>query len=326
MTKLHRHVRTLLQLILVCAAILLLWQSPNMMSRFGVYLLTRILFMGLMAMSVNLLMGFGGLTSLAQAGFAGIAGYAFAICRATYKMDYLPSVLIGMGIVLAVAVLFGLFSARTSGTTFMMMTLALANLIHLCSLQWVQLTRGYNGIIGVKGPEIFGVSYSSTRMTIYVVAVAVVVSYFLLKRLSKSPFGMAIQGMRDNSIKMNSLGFNVRVLRVTLVAISSLFAGLAGILLVNFYATIGPDNVTTNYSIMCLLMAVIGGTAYLEGGFIGAGVYILALNTISQYTKYEDAIIGVLFIIAIFIIPNGIADLPVFHKKFWKKLLRARGT
>lgn len=66
MTKLHRHVRTLLQLILVCAAILLLWQSPNVMSRFGVYLLTRILFMGLMAMSVNLLMGFGGLTSLAQ--------------------------------------------------------------------------------------------------------------------------------------------------------------------------------------------------------------------------------------------------------------------
>lgn len=321
MRKGNRHLRTLIQLGLMCMAILLLWQTPKVFGKFAVYLLSRILFMGLMAMSVNLLMGFGGLTSLAQAGFAGIAGYAFAICRATYKMDYFVSVLIAIGIVLAIAVLFGAFSAKTSGTTFMMMTLAFANLVHLCSLQWVNLTRGFNGIIGVKGPKIMGVSYSSTRMTIYVIAVVVAVSYFLLKRLTKSPFGMAIQGMRDNSIKMNSLGFNVRVLRVVLVAISSLFAGLAGILLVNFYATMGPDNVTTNYSIMCLLMCVIGGSAYLEGGIIGAAVYILAINFISQFTKYDDAVIGVLFILSIFIMPNGISGLPIFHKRFWRKRL-----
>lgn len=88
--KTNRHLRTLLQLLGCCAAILCIWQVPKIGSNFVVYLVSRILFMGLMAMSMNLLMGFGGLTSLAQAGFAGISGYAFAICRATYKMIIFP--------------------------------------------------------------------------------------------------------------------------------------------------------------------------------------------------------------------------------------------
>ena len=325
--KTNRHLRTLLQLLGCCAAILCIWQVPKIGSNFVVYLVSRILFMGLMAMSMNLLMGFGGLTSLAQAGFAGISGYAFAICRATYKMDYIPSVLIALGLVLAVAVLFGFLSSRTSGTTFMMMTLALANLIHLCSLQWSNLTRGDNGIIGVRGPKIFGTSYISTRMTIYLIAVVVVLAFFLAKRLTRSPFGMAIQGMRDNSVKMNSLGFNVQVIRIILVAVSSLFAGLAGILLANFYATMAPDNVTVSYSMMCLFMGVIGGSAYIEGGFIGAAIYILVLNYVSQYTQYDDAVVGVLFILAVFLIPRGIAGIKYFHKAYWdKRRLAARKT
>ena len=157
--KTNRHLRTLLQLLGCCAAILCIWQVPKIGSNFVVYLVSRILFMGLMAMSMNLLMGFGGLTSLAQAGFAGISGYAFAICRATYKMDYIPSVLIALGLVLAVAVLFGFLSSRTSGTTFMMMTLALANLISVHQKKYIGSLSAYCGAVSAATGAACGVAY-----------------------------------------------------------------------------------------------------------------------------------------------------------------------
>ncbi|MBC8535331.1 branched-chain amino acid ABC transporter permease [Feifania hominis] len=319
-TGANRAVQLVLQLAATAIAIVLLWQAPRFFNKYSVYLISRILFMGLMAMSLNLLLGFGGLASLAQGAFAGIAGYTLAICRVVYHWNYAQCVLLALLLVALVAGFFGLFSMRCNGTAYMMMTLALANLVHLCSLQWTDLTRGYNGIVGIRGPELFGVSYSSTRMTFYLIALVVPICFFLLKRLTSSPYGMAIQGMRDNKVKMSSLGFNVRLLRVTLTVISSLFAGIAGILMANFYATMGPDNVSVNMSMMCLFMGVLGGSHSITGALVGTGLFLVLENYLSQFTVYDDAILGVLFIVAVFVMPNGILGLPVFKKKFWRGL------
>ncbi|NLJ63834.1 MAG: branched-chain amino acid ABC transporter permease [Christensenellaceae bacterium] len=298
--------RTMLQLIVLILSIFILWSLPKISSRFTIYMISRIMYMGLMTMSLNLIMGFGGLTSLSQAGFAGIAGYAFAIYRVSMKGSYGAAVLIGLFVVMTAGLLFGGLSVRTSSIVFMMMSIALANLVHLSSLQLTDITRGFNGIIGIKGPTINGKTYSGTGNTFYIIAFIVPISYFFLKRLVKSPFGIAIQGMRDNKTKMSSLGFNVNVIRIVLVVISSLFAGIAGILQANFFATMAPDYVKTEYSLMCLFMCIIGGAEYLEGGLLGAAIYLMLSNFISRYTRFDDAIIGGLFIIAVFLIPNGI--------------------
>lgn len=316
----YGHLRLPIQLFFVAASIFLLFLLPSFANNYTVYLTSRILFMGLMTMSLNLLLGFGGLTSLAQAGFAGIAGYTLAICRVTYGWSYGSCVILALIIVVGFSALFGFLSVRTNGTTFMMMTLALANLIHLCALQWTKLTKGYNGVVGIKGPLIMGTRYSGTRMTFFIIALIVPICYFFIKRLSQSPYGMAIQGMRDNAIKMNSLGFNVPVIRVLLVTVSGVFAGIAGILSANFFSTMAPDNVVTNYSLMCLFMGVLGGCAHIEGAFIGSALYLIASSKISALTQYDDTIIGILFIAAVFIIPTGITGLPIFKAKFWNSL------
>lgn len=306
-----------MELFLVFAAIFLLLQIPAVVSRFSIVLLSRILFMGLMSMSFALMMGYGGLASIAQGGIAGIAAYVVALGRVQAGWGYGKAVILAILTVMAISALFAICSMRVNGTEFMMMTLCLANLINMCSLQWVDLTRGYNGINGVKGPTINGVSYSGTSKFYYIIAVVFPICYFLIKRLVKSPYGLAIQGMRDNARKMDAIGFHTRALRVVLFTISGFFTAISGIMLTSFYSSMGPDYVSSKQSMLCLFMAVLGGIGYIEGALVGSAVYILLENFISEYTIYYSAVLGVIFTIAIFILPNGILGAPI-----WKIIVK----
>lgn len=300
------------QLFLVCVAILVLLQVPNFVSRFSVVLLSRIMFMGLMSMSFALMMGYGGLASIAQGGIAGIAAYVVALGRVEAGWSYGQAVILAILLVVAISALFAICSMRVNGTEFMMMTLCLANLINMCSLQWVDLTKGYNGINGVKGPMINGVSYSGTHKFYYIIAIVFPICYFLLKRLVKSPYGMVVQGMRDNARKMDAIGFNTKAVRVVLFTISGFFTAISGVMLTTFYSSMGPDYVNSKQSMLCLFMAVLGGIGHIEGALVGAIVYILLENFISEYTIYYSAVLGVIFTLAVFILPNGILGAPLW--------------
>ncbi len=305
------------QLLLVAAGIFLLLQVPNFISRFGVVLLSRILFMGLMSMSFALLMGYGGLASIAQGGIAGIAAYVVALGRVKAGWGYGKAVILAVLIVMGISALFAICSMRVNGTAFIMMTMCLANLINMCALQWVDLTKGFNGINGVKGPTIHGISYSGTNKYYYVIAVVFPICYFLMKRLVRSPYGLAVQGMRDNARKMDAIGFNTKAIRVVLFTISGFFTAISGVMLTTFYSSMGPDYVNSKQSLLCLFMAVLGGIGHIEGALVGAAVYILLENFISEYTIYYSAVLGVIFTLAVFILPNGILGAPL-----WKMIVK----
>ncbi|MBQ9300568.1 MAG: branched-chain amino acid ABC transporter permease [Clostridia bacterium] len=304
-----------MQLILVLAAIIVLFQVPKIVNRFSVVLLSRILFMGLMSMSFALLMGCGGLASIAQGGIAGIAAYTVALGRVKAGWSYGACVVIAIVIVMAVSALFAICSMRVNGISFMMMTMCLANLINMCALQWVDLTKGYNGINGVKGPKFMGVSYSGTHKFYYIIAIIFPICFFLMKRLVKSPYGMAVKGMRDNSLKMDAIGFNTKAIRVVLFTVSGFFTAISGVMLTSFYSSMGPDYVSSKQSMLCLFMAMLGGIDHIEGALIGAAIYILLENFISEYTIYYSAVLGVIFTIVVFVLPNGILGAPL-----WKVL------
>ena len=299
------------QVFFAFAAILILLQVPSFVSRFSIVLLSRIMFMGLMSMSFALMMGYGGLASIAQGGIAGIAAYVVALGRVKAGWGYGQAVILAILIVMAISALFAICSMRVNGTEFMMMTLCLANLINMCSLQWVDLTKGYNGINGVKGPMINGISHSGTSKFYYVIAIVFPICYLLMKRLVKSPYGLAVQGMRDNARKMEAIGFNTKAIRVSLFTISGFFTAISGIMLTTFYSSMGPDYVNSKQSMLCLFMAVLGGIGHIEGALVGAAVYILLENFISEYTIYYSAVLGVIFTIAVFILPNGILGAPI---------------
>lgn len=305
------------QVFFAFAAILILLQVPSFVSRFSIVLLSRIMFMGLMSMSFALMMGYGGLASIAQGGIAGIAAYVVALGRVKAGWGYGQAVILAILIVMAISALFAICSMRVNGTEFMMMTLCLANLINMCSLQWVDLTKGYNGINGVKGPMINGISHSGTSKFYYVIAIVFPICYLLMKRLVKSPYGLAVQGMRDNARKMEAIGFNTKAIRVSLFTISGFFTAISGIMLTTFYSSMGPDYVNSKQSMLCLFMAVLGGIGHIEGALVGAAVYILLENFISEYTIYYSAVLGVIFTIAVFILPNGILGAPI-----WKIIVK----
>ncbi len=156
-------------------------------------------------------------------------------------------------------------------------------------------------LVSVKSIDLFhfctihGISYSGTNKYYYVIAVVFPICYFLMKRLVRSPYGLAVQGMRDNARKMEAIGFNTKAIRVVLFTISGFFTAISGVMLTTFYSSMGPDYVNSKQSLLCLFMAVLGGIGHIEGALVGAAVYILLENFISEYTIYYSAVLGVIF-------------------------------
>ena len=306
-----------MQIFKICLYIVVmafLFIAPNHFHHFFLFLTSRIMLLGLLAMSLSLLAGFGGLTSLAQASFAGIAGYAVALGTVWQGWSFAQSVVVGLLLAVGVATLFAVFTVRSHGTYFFMLTLAFSNLVYMSSLQWVELTRGFNGVIGVPGPHIFGIHFFGTHMVYYLVIVLVPLCYIALKRIVNSPFGIALQGVRDNKLKMSSLGFDVNLIRVMVVSISSLFAAIAGILTTTFFGMMAPDMVSVSAGLMILFMAILGCVRKLEGALLGAFVYVMFEDFVSQYTLRYMAFIGILFVVIVLFMPKGILGHPLAEK------------
>ncbi len=285
-------------ILVVCVLLAL---APLGLSSFSVFLLSRILFMGLAAMSLYVLMGLGGMLSFAQMGFFGITAYAIGITTTKLGWRFGASIAFGLGLVLLVTAVFALIAIRTYGNYFLMITLAFGQMMYLAALQWVELTGGFSGTTAIPVWPALG----SRNVLYYVIFAVVLVCYLFLKRVTVSPFGLALQGVRDNSTKMAALGFNTQLIRYTAMLLSSLMAGLAGMLSVMFYTMISPNTLVMTNSIMILFMVLVGGSKKLEGALLGSAIYLIMQDFVSQYTERYQIIIGVFFIAVVLCLPQG---------------------
>lgn len=296
----------------IAATILLvLALAPSFLPSFYIFLLTRILFMGLAAMSLYVLMGLGGMLSFAQMGFFGITAYSIGITTTKLGWDFGLAALFGLGMVLVVAAVFAFIAIRTSGNYFLMITLAFGQMLYLAALQWVELTGGFSGTTAVP---VWG--FASDRNWLYYFIFAVVfLCYLFIKRLITSPFGVALQGVRDNSKKMAALGFHTQTIRFLVMLLSGLLAGLSGMLSVLFYTMISPNTLVLGNSIMILFMVLVGGSRKLEGALLGSLIYLTMQDFISQYTERYQIIIGVFFILVVLFLPQGFLGIRMRKKK-----------
>ncbi|MFT3954638.1 MAG: branched-chain amino acid ABC transporter permease [Piscinibacter sp.] len=279
------------------------------------------LVLGLIALSLSFLAGYGGMVSLAQMTVAGIAGYAMAVLGTSSSAEislgwpWWVAVPAAVAVAVLCATLIGWLSVRTEGIYTIMITLAIGVAFYYLVLQNYSVFNGFQGLRELKPPTVFGVHWRDPLPFYFLSLFWALAGYFLVRYVVRAPFGIALQGIRDNPRRMASLGFHVVAHRVAAYALAGLIAAVGGILLAWYNALMTPGSVGTGWLINLLVIAVLGGVKHPIGAFLGALVFVLlqtfAIDVIDR--ERFNLVIGGMFLAIVLFSPDGLLGL-------WAKL------
>lgn len=282
---------------------------------------SQTLILGLIALSLSFLAGYGGMVSLAQMTVAGIAGYGVAVLGTSSSAEislawpWWVAVPAAVLIATVCAALIGWLSVRTEGIYTIMITLAIGVAFYYLVLQNYSIFNGFQGLRELKPPTVFGIGWRDTLPFYFLCLFWALAGYFLVRYVVGSPFGIALQGIRDNPRRMASLGFHVVAHRVAAYALAGLIAAVGGVLLAWYNALMTPGSVGTGWLINLLVIAVLGGVKHPIGAFLGALVFVLlqtfAIDVIDR--ERFNLVIGGMFLAIVLFSPDGLLGL-------WAKL------
>ncbi len=288
---------------------------PWMATPFFTYQIgAQALALGLIALSLTFLAGYGGMVSLAQMTVAGIAGYVVAILgvsgTAQISLGWPWWLVVPVAVLIAAlaGTLIGWLSVRTEGIYTIMITLAIGVAFYFLVLQNYSIFNGFQGFQQVYAPEVFGVNWRDPTAFYYLALACSLVGYFWVKYLARSPFGIALQGIRDNPRRMSALGFHVTAHRVAAYAVAGLIAAVGGVLMVWYNGLITPGSVGTSWLINILVIAILGGLRHPIGPFLGAIVFVLLQNFAIDVFDRErfNLVIGLVFLVIVLFSPDGL--------------------
>jgi branched-chain amino acid transport system permease protein len=283
-------------------------------------MLTKFLIFALFAMSLNLIWGYTGLISLGHAAFFGVGGYTSAILIMRYGIgSFWISGLGGILMAGLFAALFGIIALRVSGIYFLLVTLALGQLVYYIAMAWRPMTRGSDGIVGIPFPDL-GVSWFSwdERFYYYFVLAIFLLSFFILYRIVNSPFGKALQGIRDQEPRMRCFGYNTWLFKYFAFVLAGTFAGVAGVLFGPYLGMFHPLHTSVTTSTIVMLMVIVGGTRVIFGPIIGAALIVFLEYFASIYMPARwPLILGAVFVIAVMFLRGGIG---VYMVRLWQKI------
>jgi branched-chain amino acid transport system permease protein len=289
-------------------------------------ILGRSLVYGIVALSLTFLASYGGFISLAQTMIAGVAGYTVAILAPTAipasssAVSYwlaMPAALIAATVA---GGLIGLIAVRTRDIYLLMITLALAVGFSLFAQSNIDWFNGYEGIRNILGPEVFGYPFRTHVVFYYVSLTVAALLYLLVLYVVRTPFGLTLQGIRDNPRRVSALGFDVALHRVAAFALAGFIAGCGGVLITFYNIGITPSSIGMTATVNVLVMSVIGGLGHPIGAFIGAIIFSL-MDTFAA-TVYDrnrfNTLIGLVFLVIVLVSPDGVLG---FGKRimFWRK-------
>ena len=281
---------------------------PHFLSSYYVLLFAEILIFSIFALSVNLLMGYTGLVSLGQAAFFGAGGYTVALLVTHAGIEnFWLCLLAALAVSALLGLIFGLLALRTTGMYFIMLTLALAQMVWAIVWRWRSFTGGDDGLPGIPRPDL-GLPWSLADNVgfYYLVLAFFVIAVFLLYRIIRSPFGRTLVGIRENESRLQALGYNTWRYKYVCFVIAAVFGGLAGTLKVYQDGFISPAYCSMSLSALVVLAAMIGGTRYFAGPIIGAAVVWVIRSIVSSYTEYWTLILGVLMVVVVMFARQGI--------------------
>jgi branched-chain amino acid transport system permease protein len=292
---------------------------PWITSEYFVMMSVRVMFFGMLTMSLTFLAGELGAVSLMQASFFGISGYTVALLESRYGFPFPIPPLAGLAIAVLAAALFGLLVVRVRGIYFLMLTLVLGQLVWALACQWSSITRGDTGITNIYAPTVFGISTEKSKTAFYFFQLIFFCgAASFLAALKRSPFGLMLRGVRDSESRMAMLGFRVHLLRYAAFVFASLVAALGGVFFTYFTGLINPNTVSLPANVEALLAAILGGINSLLGAVVGTAILKTLDVVLSGITERYMLIMGVLFMLVIMFAPQGIVGTLM---KYWNNRL-----
>jgi len=286
------------------------WTAAWESSRYATTVLRDMLVFATFALSLNLLVGYAGMPSLGHAAYFGAGAYAAGIAGQRLATDQLH-VTMGAAVLVAgvLALLIGALVVRSSGIFFLMLTLAFAQMVFAIAFQWTEVTGGSNGFPGVRRPSIGELDLSAPDRVFMLVATVFLLVTWLLWRISRSTYGRALIGVRENERRMRALGYDTTRLRLSAFVLAGALAGVAGALAAYSARFVSPSDAGIGTSVTAFVMVLIGGAGTLLGPILGAGIVLYIERVLSSSIPYAQTVLGLLFIGFVLLARQGIIGL-----------------
>ena len=300
-------------LLLVALALL-----PLVSGEYYINLASQILIFAVFASSINLLLGYGGLPTLGHASYLGVAAYLSALLGLKLGISPLfaaPLALVGTTLMAAA---FGLVSLRATGLGFLMLTLALSQVLWGTAYRWVSMTDGDNGLRGLARPLPFGLNLDQASAFYWFTLIVSAAAVWLMAVFVASPFGAALRGTRDQPRRMSALGYNVWLLRWITFIYAGFWGAVSGLLFVYYHKYIHPVSLSLTNSAEGLLAVIAGGSGTLAGPLVGAAIVMLLKNYVSAYVERWNMLLGFVFVVIVVFMPEGVVP---GVKRLWRRYI-----
>jgi branched-chain amino acid transport system permease protein len=258
-------------------------------------------------MSLDVLVGYAGMPSLGHSAFFGVGAYAAGLLALHGTQSFWLCAAAGIAGALLAGAFFGLLTVRTEGSSFLMITLALSQLLWGVAFKWRSVTGGEDGLGGIPRPCL-GIPWdlgSSHGFFYFVLACFFVVTLGLAVSV-RSPFGLALRGVRESESRMEALGYNVWAYKYLGYVFAAGVAGFSGVLFVYYNSFVNPNYLGVAFSAKALLMVILGGAGTLFGSILGSGVIVLLEHVVSDFTQRWMMVIGATYVVVVLFFPRGV--------------------
>ena len=281
---------------------LVLFILPLFIPRFYTYILALIYVTSLLAMSLNVVVGHGGLFQFHHGVFYGVGAYTVALMLKKTSLPMWTGFIAGPIVAAIIGLIIGWLCVRLTRLYFAMLQISLGSLIWVIVFRWYTFTGGDDGIPGIPMPPIL----SALKNSYYFVLIIVVICLILMYMILKSPFGNTLQAIRDNPQRCEAIGINVRRHQLIAIVIATFFAGVAGVLFVALERSVFADLLFWTLSLEIFIMCLLGGWFTFAGPILGAAIIVALRTFVGIFTEYWTLILGVVLILIIFFLPEGI--------------------
>lgn len=313
------------RILAVIAAGFLLAVLPFIVNGYWIGLITQAIIFGGFAMGLDLLVGFTRMPSIGHSTFFGLAGYGVALSFTRFGIATWPAVGIGLLLSIVTALLFGSLAVRVRGLAFLTITLAFGQLTWGLITRWSSFTNGENGIAGVSRPSFLWNIETIVGFFYFTLLIAIILSILIIV-FAESSVGISLLGVRNSDMRMSALGYNIHSRRTIAFVVAAAVGAVYGILNVLYNKYVGPGSLSWQLSAQMLLSVVVGGPVSLWGPFLaGSGIVILKTMLIGTTQRWPMAL-GLLYVISVVFLPEGIASLLPKIRRGFKGLFKEKSV